>query len=852
MGSGFYSFTADLPAGAYFYKIAVNGSWAENYGLGGNFDGANVQLNLEKPQRVTFYYNDATHRIANSTEYTMLKDADLPYISIGGADKIVMRDTMLDEFYTAKAKLTAGSYEVKIAQDGKKDETMQVAIRKDGETAFYYDAKTHQLIADDGSIDESKIVHDTWDLDYRAPFAAIPTGEKVKLSLRAKAGDLNNVKLELYKAKITADGGDEYNIDYKHGLKYTYKMKKVKTRDNIDTWTVKVSPQTNGVWGYKFILNNSKEYGDDAKMGNTGIVSLRDGKPFQLTVYDKNYKTPDWAKEAVVYQIFPDRFFNGDKENDYARESARGSQPIQHRAWSDVPANFSKTPDLDGDEFECNDFYGGDLAGITQKLDYLQKLGITAIYVNPIMNACSNHRYDAVSYETLDPLLGSMDDFRTLAAEMKKRNIRLIMDGVFNHVGDDSIYFDRYGKYSTVGAYEFWSRVYDLMNEKNLSEDAAKKEARRQLSAEGQGFSPYHFENWFEVKNEKTADSMGEKYAYHDWQGYSSLVPFKDFAPYEGAPVMTAPNQLNNKDLTKYLVTGEDAVMVKWFREGLSGWRLDVAKEVSPEFWAKVRSVVKKEKTLDGSEPLLLGEIWQDGSQFLTGDQFDSVMNYKLSFAVGDLFLNRGDAAAADDELKVLQQNYPKEALYDLMNIVDSHDTVRAIYKFGGGAENAAIARLSDFDYELGKKRLKLAAIFLMGYPGMPTIYYGDEAGVFGSADPDCRRTYPWGSEDKELIDFYTKVIFVRNNNKKLFAHGDVNTLFAEGDCYAYERTAKNEAAIVALNRGAAKTLELSVKYAEGTEFGDALDEGYKAVVKDGRLTLKLGENQGRMMLKKQ
>jgi glycosidase len=199
-----------------------------------------------------------------------------------------------------------------------------------------------------------------------------------------------------------------------------------------------------------------------------------------------------------------------------------------------------------------------------------------------------------------------------------------------------------------------------------------------------------------------------------------------------------------------------------------------------------------------------------------------------------------------------LQQNYPKEALYDLMNIVDSHDTVRAIYKFGGGAENAAIARLSDFDYELGKKRLKLAAIFLMGYPGMPTIYYGDEAGVFGSADPDCRRTYPWGSEDKELIDFYTKVIFVRNNNKKLFAHGDVNTLFAEGDCYAYERTAKNEAAIVALNRGAAKTLELSVKYAEGTEFGDALDEGYKAVVKDGRLTLKLGENQGRMMLKKQ
>jgi glycosidase len=188
---------------------------------------------------------------------------------------------------------------------------------------------------------------------------------------------------------------------------------------------------------------------------------------------------------------------------------------------------------------------------------------------------------------------------------------------------------------------------------------------------------------------------------------------------------------------------------------------MDVAKEVPPGFWSDVRQKVKSMKTSRGEEPLLLAEIWQDGTQFLTGDQFDSVMNYKLSFAVGDLFLNRGDAKAADDELTILRQNYPKEALYDLMNIVDSHDTVRAIYKFGGGKENVVQASRQDFDYRLGKARLKLAATFLMGYPGMPTIYYGDEAGQYGSSDPDCRRTYPWGSEDKDLIAFYRKVIGV-------------------------------------------------------------------------------------------
>ncbi len=843
IGHGFYAYTVDLPAGPYFYKISVNGSWAENYGLNGNFDGANVQLTLDKPERVTIYYNDITHKISDSHSYKMLSDEELPVL--GGdfatveGDKI-MRDMLMDEFYQTSLDVKAGTYTAEIKQKGKKTIKQQVTVRQDGKVSFYYDFAAKKLIVDDGSIHRDKVVHDTWDTAYRAPFQPPKVGEAVKLSLRTQAGEVQKAQLIMNKAEITANGGDEYNPDYAAGKPAIYDMKKIATQDGSDIWSASIVLDENGMYGYTFLLNDMLQYGDDARPGNTGAIVLRGAKPFQLTVSTADYHTPDWAKEAIAYQIFPDRFYNGDKSNDNARTTARGYQPIQHRSWDELPANHSKTPEKDGDLQDCNDFFGGDLAGITAKLDYLKELGVTAIYVNPMMSGCSNHRYDTVDYSNIDPLLGNMEDFKKLVAEMDKRGMHLIMDGVFNHVGDDSIYFDRYGKYKWVGAYEYWSRVYDLMNDKGMGEAAAKEEAKKQLTAEGQVFSPYHWENWFEIKNQKTKDEMGEKYAYHDWQGYSSLVPFSDKDFLDG-----------KSSLSEYLLYGNNAVITKWFQDGLSSWRLDVAKEIPAEFWKNVRQEVKKLKTTKGEEPMLLGEIWQDGTQFLTGDQFDSVMNYKLSFAVGDLFLNRGDAKAADDELKILQQNYPREALYDLMNIVDSHDTIRAIYKFGGGQESVPQASLTDFDYELGKARLKLSAAFILGYPGMPTFFYGDEAGVYGSADPDCRRTYPWGKEDKDLIAYYKQVMGVRNAHKQLFAHGDVNTLKAEGDIFAYARTKGDEAAIVALNRGKAQQVVIPAAQFEGTVFVDALDDSFQVTATNGKLIVDLGENQARMMIKK-
>lgn len=835
LGNGFYSLTLDLPAGTYYYKIAINGSWSENYGLDGNRDGANVQLNLKTPQKVTFYYNDITHKIRDSTNYKMLADSELPRlegVNVEGGDNF-LRDLMLDNFFQKELNMQAGTYRVSLTQGGKTIAERQIDIANDGKISFYYDAAAKNFFIDDGRIQENKIFHDTWDAKYRSPFEAVKTGESVKISVATRHGDAQNVKLVLGKAKITAgDGGDEYNPTFPATNAKNFSMRLERTDNEQDIWSMTLRLDEAGIYGYKFLINDAKEYGDDAQPGHVGEVKIHAAKPFQLTVYRADFHTPDWAKEAVLYQIFPDRFFNGDTTNDNARQFARGYQPIQHRAWNELPANHSKTPDLDGDNQDCNDFFGGDLAGITQKLDYLQSLGVTAIYLNPIMNACSNHRYDTVDYGTIDPILGTQQDFQTLSAEIKRRGMHLIMDGVFNHVGDDSIYFDRYSKYKSVGAYEYWSRVYNLMSDKNLSEAAAKTTARQQLTAEGQEFSPYQWENWFDIRNEKTSDDMGDKYAYHDWQGYSSLTPFRD-----------SDFLSKNSTLRKYLLDDKDAVITKWFDYGLSGWRMDVAKEVPPDFWTQVRRKIKKIRVGD-QEPLLIAEIWQDGSQFLTGDQFDSVMNYKLAFAVNDLFIMNGNAQAADEELKTLRQNYPREAFYTLMNFVDSHDTARAIYKFGGGNESIAQATHNDFNYDLGKARLKLAMTFIAGYPGMPTIFYGDEAGIFGSADPDCRRTYPWNAEDADLLDYYKKIMNIRNANKKLFAHGELITLKATGDIYSYLRGNDSEAAVVILNRGAAQHIEIDApQLPNGMKFIDKLS-GKEIVVSNGKISVDAGEHQ--------
>ncbi|MGA9288547.1 MAG: alpha-amylase family glycosyl hydrolase, partial [Anaerobacillus sp.] len=537
----------------------------------------------------------------------------------------------------------------------------------------------------------------------------------------------------------------------------------------------------------------------------------------------------------------------------------RGPEPIEHQDWKELPDNprLADSADYDGDEIWSNDFFGGDIKGIQEKLDYIQSLGVNTLYLNPIAKASSNHKYDATDWKSIDPMFGTPEEFKAFTDELEKRDMHLIMDGVFNHVGDDSIYFDRYGKYNVVGAYEYWSRIYDLMNEKGLSEEEAKTEARKQLEEEGQTFNDeYGFHNWFNIKNEKVVGENGnEHYDYQGWWGYDSLPEIKSVS----GDAVDYDSELNNKKFADYIMYDKDSASKSWLTNGASGWRLDVANEVDMEFWREFRKELKSKAmagdgaTLkEGEEPLILGEIWDDASKYFLGDQYDSVMNYRFEGAVLD-FLKNGNAASADEKLMAVQEDYPEEAFHALMNLMGSHDTPRAIYQLGGGTDTYERAEFDpNYDHELGVQRLKLAAVLQMGYPGAPTIYYGDEAGVTGSKDPDDRRTYPWGNENASLVKHYQTAGAVRTANANLLAYGKVTTLHAEGDVYAFARTSKDGAAVIAVNRGNnAQTLEFDVKdvVKNNMAFTDGLAKEYKVAVKDGKLKVTIPAMTGRMLI---
>ncbi|QIZ06675.1 amylopullulanase [Priestia megaterium] len=883
-GNGLYSLTGTLPSGTYEYKIAIGGDWSENYGDGGASGGNNIKLTLTEQKKVTFYYNDNTHAIADSTHYTLLNEDKKPRlvgtiqpaIQAGTAwspadSTALMEDTHFDNVYSFTAKVLRGSYEYKIVLGKDWTESYpgsneKLNVLSDTTITFFYNNQTKEVYSDykpigsDSMIDKNALYHDSWDQVYRTPFGAVPAGKPVTFRLSAKKGDLTRASL--------------YVKNYNTGTTKVLSMKNTgwsdtKDKGAIEFWEATFTPSDKGVHGYKFIAGDQDttvEYGEDTQEGHTGKAEDKNAGLFQLTVFDPGYQTPDWMKEAVVYQIYPDRFYNGNKANDHVKDQigARGSQPIEHPdSWSSLPDNPYEqgTGSYTGDGEFTNDFFGGDIAGIKAKLDYLQSLGANTLYLNPIALAPSNHKYDATDYKQVDPMFGSEKEFEDFAKELSKRHMHLILDGVFNHVSDDSIYFDRYHKYKTVGAYEYWSRIYDLMNNEKLSETAAKDKAKQQLIAEGQTFSPYGFENWFKIENVKVPNekvngvSTGEHYKYEGWWGYDSLPVFESV---NGTKV-DHPSELNNTALANYIFYDKDSVGKTWINRGSSGWRLDVANEVDSSFWQEFRKQMKS-KTMIGAgktlqkeeEPLILGEIWDDASKYFLGDQYDSVMNYRFRGAILD-YLKNGNAANAQNTLLAIQEDYPKEAFYALMNLMGSHDTARAIFLLGNGTDTYFRAEQDpNYKYDEGVKRLKLASILQMGYPGAPTIYYGDEAGQTGSKDPDDRRTYPWGNENKDLIAHYQKIGQIRKENADLFAHGDLHHLYAKGDVLAYVRTKETKSGLVIINRGkTTQTVDIDTKVllANGLRFVDQLDPEYLTTTKDDKLSLTVPAESGRMLI---
>lgn len=507
-------------------------------------------------------------------------------------------------------------------------------------------------------------------------------------------------------------------------------------------WKVDFTAEDPAICNYHFEYDTSWGTSRIYHVGN-GIAAIKgEGDDWQLTVYDKDFCTPDWLKGGIIYQIFPDRFAFSDTK--------KQNVPSDRVMRSDRDGDPYWVPTADGKVLN-NDYFGGDLKGIEQKLGYLKSLGVTCIYLNPIFEAQSNHRYDTADYEKIDSMLGTERDFKSLCKSAEKLGIRIMLDGVFSHTGDDSKYFNKYSRYDDLGAYQ-------------------SKE------------SPYY--SW---------------YKFNEWPD--------DYESWWGIKILPEVNE-DNPDFIEY-ITGKNGIARKWLRLGASGWRLDVADELPDEFLDEFRKAVKAEKA-DG---LVLGEVWEDASnkssygklrRYLLGEQLDSVMNYPFAGAVID-FIRDANAELFASRIMSIVENYPKEVLDVLMNHLSTHDTMRAITALAG--ESCAYRdrkwqsthSLGEREYRYGVMLLEAASAMQFALPGVPTIYYGDEAGIQGYKDPFNRRCYPWGKENGELVKWYKKLGKIRNENR-VFKDGRFEILSAVAGCVAFSRKNEKEAILVISN----------------------------------------------------
>ena len=538
-----------------------------------------------------------------------------------------------------------------------------------------------------------------------------------------------------------------------------------------------------------YVFRLTRWDGTASYLGKNGLRPDRDGaERWQLTVYEDT-GTPDWFGRGVTYQIFPDRF----RRTGTPDVSGMVGHRWLHESWDDQPVF---RPDEDG-QITNRDFFGGSLAGITEKLDYLQSLSVTTLYLNPIFEAASNHRYDTADYRAIDPLLGDEETFRTLCREAHKRGMRVMLDGVFNHTGSRSRYFNADGFYPELGAAQ--------------SQD-----------------SPYY--DW---------------YSFHPWP--------TDYDAWWGVKTLPAVNE-QRPAYRQFIFEGEDSVVRHWLRCGADGWRLDVADELPGDFIAGIRRAIEDEKP-DG---YLLGEVWEDGSnkiaysqrrRYLLGRETHGLMNYPLRTALLR-WLGGGDAAEFRESMETLQANYPPAAFYGAMNFLGTHDTPRILTLLGAdhvpaAKEERAAYALSPAQLARGRARLRLAGMLLYGFPGSPTLFYGDEAGMQGFEDPLNRGTYPWGREDTGLLDFFRALGRLRKERRSLQS-GSLTYIYAQGGGLVITREHEGETTMVALNAGD-EALTLTLPWPRGTAEDGLTGQRFLAV--NGQLRLSLPPLDGVVLI---
>ncbi len=846
-GDSVYTFaTTAIPAGSYEFKATVGGSWAENYGVDGVPGGANLTFTAAGGgQEVKFYYDRSDNWVANNAADRIVTLVGSLGEALGGAnwapDNLTtwMKDKAHDGWYTFAGFLPAGSYEYKVAVGESWAENygqggaagganIPLVVPEPGQTVtfkFNYATKEIQDSINnpaepgiDGNIWWDGLRHDSRDALYRTPFGAVTKGSEVRLRFRTTAGDVEGVSVRV--------------TDLLSGGASLYRMNKAATVPGddenpwgYDFWEVTFNaPDKLTVLGYTFGAVDGDKivyYEDDAAQdGGVGQpYNAPANRPYNIYVYDAAFTSPEWAKNAVIYQIFPDRFRNGDATNDPTAD--KWFYPAERgHAWPITPWN-TIVPDPEPYDVSnpwystySSTFYGGDLQGVIDKLDYLQSFGVNTIYFNPIFLSPSNHRYDGSDYRTIDPSLGDLALFRQLDAETEARGMKIVLDMVPNHVSSDSIYFDRFGRYPEVGACE--------------SVD-----------------SPYRSWFYFTPANPAGTGVCAGDTNYEAWYG-----------------VVTLPkvNTTDNDAVRNFWMRDADATAKYWLNNGADGYRVDVVPDIAGSFFTEWRPILQSTK----SDVMTYSETWgeSDVRPVVLGDKFDSTMNYRFAttllsflrdtpFSDGDGNLNLTPLTPSEFEaaIRAIQEDYPEPAWSTAMNLLDSHDTNRAVVKLDhDGIAGSGADRYPVNDFIDGKARLKTVAILQYTLPGAPTIYYGDEVGLagFGSDvprdDPYNRQPYPWADEDgygalpawrqadASLLAHYQAMGQIRGQYSFLRT-GSFDTLLADDEinALAYGRKDGTGVGLVLINRAAtAQTITFKVGgyLPNGLTFTDALNGG--------------------------
>lgn len=629
------------------------------------------------------------------------------------------------------------------------------------------------------------LYHNSQDLNYRNPFGAVSPNTEITIQLKVtEPGNLCEANIILW---------SETEGVLKQNMKAN-----LKGENEILFSACFFTPKTPQLIWYSFEVYNQNEchyYGNnESLLGGEGKTYDQPSPPsFQVTVYQPR-KVPDWYKNAIVYQIFPDRYHRGSdwisRTADCLKTEKKGRKHFIRQEWNDEPRYMKNNLG----EVTHWDFFGGTLKGIEEKLPFLKQFGISAIYLNPIFEASSNHRYDTANYKKIDPRLGDQEAFVSLCEKAKEYGISLILDGVFNHAGCDSVYYDQYGNYGEDGAY-------------------GNKESK--------------YSSWFLFTDEEHKNC-------ECWWGTKDLPNFNK----------------ENKEYQNYIYRDQASVIRYWMRLGAKGWRLDVADELTDDFIEGIKQAIVE----TDPEGILLGEVWEDASnkvsygkmrKYLLGTELDSVMNYPFRTILTGFLCGDIDSKEASRRMFSLYENYPKENFYLNLNLVGSHDCGRILTVLGKGKgiettedKSYAALKLSDGERELAIRKLRLLVLMQMTHPGIPSIYYGDEIGMEGGTDPYNRAPYNWEQRDSSIMELYRSAIALRKEYP-VFVDGSFEPCSMGEDVYGYRRTNKEDDILVLINRCPYHEVYVQVK-TKGKNAFDLWSAKQNITSKEGYVTIEL------------